>query len=354
MFEALAAIAKASLYAAGLIGAGIALARASLAKESGPEGAVLARQAGRAAGTLLVAAALASAAILVMRLGGYWDSGTLAAIFLSPLGAGLALNFAGGVGLVLSSRRLPALASAVLVLGGFALTGHAAARGPVLAVVMLAHLGAAAWWLGGLWLLLRGSGRLPLEPFKQLVERFSTLAVWIVAALFVAGVLTAALLLAFSPDLSRSYDRALLLKAAIALAVLALAAFNKVVLTPRLNRPDGVSWFRRAMRAEFVLLFGVLATTAFMTTYFSPHETHAAPIERVAAEVEGLAVIDPWASVTPGGVSQSAGYFKNVSGADGNERRSVSGRRRGDAADAGRASRSEAQLRHAPARTERG
>lgn len=309
MFEALAAIAKTSLYAAGLSGAGIALARASLAKESGSEGEVLARQAGRAAGALVVAAALASAAILVMRLGGYWDASTLGAIFLSSIGAGLALHCAGGVGLILSSRRLPALASAVLVLGGFAMSGHAAARGPELAVVMLAHLGAAAWWLGGLWLLLRGSGRLPLEPFKQLVGRFSTLAIWIVAVLFAAGVLTVALLLAFSPDLSRSYDRALLLKAAIALAVLALAVFNKLVLTPRLKCPDGVFWFRGAIRAEFVLLFGVLATTAFMTTYFSPHEPHAAPIERVAAEVDGLAVIDPWASVTPGGVSQSAGYF---------------------------------------------
>jgi|GEM_PF-992231 len=315
MFEALAAIAKTLLYAAGLSGAGIALARASLAKEIGSDGEVLARQAGRAAGALLVAAALASAAILVMRLGGYWDLATLSAIFLSPLGAGVALHCAGGVGLAVNTRRWPAVASAVLVLGGFALSGHAAARGPVMALVMIVHLGAAAWWVGALWLLLRGS-RFPLEQFQTLVARFSTLALWIVGALFMAGILTASVLLEFNPDLSRSYDRALLLKACIALAVLALAGVNKLVLTSRLGRADGVSWLRGAIRAELVLFVGVLATTAFMTTYFSPHEQHAAPPERVAVEVEGLAVIEPWASVTPGGVSQSAGYFilRNQSG----------------------------------------
>jgi copper(I)-binding protein len=309
MLEALAALSKTALYAAAFSGAGIPLAHASLAREGRAEGDALARQVGRAAGVLLVAAAIASAAILVMRLGGYWDLGTLSAIFLSPLGAGLALHCAGGLGLVLSARRWPAVASAILILAGFALSGHAAARSPVLAAVMMTHLAAACWWLGGLLLLLRGSDRLPLEQFKTLVVRFSTLAIWIVAGLFIAGALTAAFLLSFSPDLSRSYDRALLLKAAIALAVLALAAVNKFVLTPRAFHSGGVSWLRGAIRAELVLIAGVLVATAFMTTYLSPHERHAAPPQRVAAEVEGIAVIEPWASVTPGGVSLSAGYF---------------------------------------------
>ena len=309
MLEALAALAKTVLYAAALSGAGIALARASLARESGSVGEAVAGRAGRAAGALLVAAALASAAILVMRLGGYWDLATISAIFLSPLGAGLALQCAGGLGLVLSARAWPAVASAIFILAGFALSGHAAARAPVLAVVMMAHLAAASWWVGGLWLLLRGSAHLRLEQFTALVARFSTLAIWMVVALFVAGALSAAILLSFSTDLSRSYDRALLLKGVIALAVLALAAVNKFVLTPRVGSGDGVAWLRGAIRAELVLIAGVLVATAFMTTYLSPHEQHAAPPQRVAAGVEGIAVIEPWASVTPGGVSQSAGYF---------------------------------------------
>jgi len=309
MFEALAAIAKALLYASALGGGGIAFACATLSKESGPAGEALGGQVGRVAGLLLVVFALASAAILVMRLGGYWGGATLSAIFVSPIGAGLALHIAGGMGLILGERRWVAVASALLVLAGFALSGHAAARGPLLAIVMIIHLGAAAWWIGGLWLLLRGSDQLPLEQLITLVKRFSTLALWIVAALFLAGAGTAAVLLGFSPDLSRSYDRALLLKAAIALAILALAVVNKLVLTPRLSRVDGVSWLRGAIRAEFVLVIGVLATTAFMTTYLSPNEPHVSPPEHAAAEVEGVAIIEPWASVTPGGVAQSAGYF---------------------------------------------
>ena len=64
MLEALAALSKTALYAAAFSGAGIPLAHASLAREGRAEGDALARQVGRAAGVLLVAAAIVRPAVL--------------------------------------------------------------------------------------------------------------------------------------------------------------------------------------------------------------------------------------------------------------------------------------------------
>ena len=63
-------------------------------------------------------------------------------------------------------------------------------------------------------------------------------------------------------------------KLCVAGAVLAVAGYNRRQLTPRLLAGDrsAVSALRSSMNAEVALIAVVLAITAILTTYTSPHD----------------------------------------------------------------------------------
>ena len=70
------------------------------------------------------------------------------------------------------------------------------------------------------------------------------------------------------------YARLLIVKVFGASAVLALAAYNKYRLTPRLfvNETGAAAALQRSINVELILI-GVVATlTAILTTYLSPHD----------------------------------------------------------------------------------
>lgn len=273
VLELAAAIGKGLGYAAALSGAGMALARASLlpGRESLP---VLSSMI-RAAGGVLAACALWAALMFLLRLGGGLQRELLQAVLLSPLGAALALQLVGGLWLLGSAARPAALVGALLALLAFAVVGHSASRGLVTSATVLLHVVAAAWWLGGLWLLLVASRQLPRESLSPLVARFSRTAVWAVVVLLAGALVTAAQLLEYRFSPERAYDRGLLAKAGLTSGLLVLASVNRWVLSPRLaSDPGAVRWLRRSLLAEFVLMATVLAVTAWLTTWQSPHNPH--------------------------------------------------------------------------------
>lgn len=311
MLEALAAFVKAILYAAALTAAGSALARATLGAGA-VEGEAYVRRIGRIGGMALAGAALLSAALFVVRLGNYWDVPTLSAIFVSPLGLALSFYVVGGLWLATGPARIGAGIVAALIVLAFAVSGHAAARSVLEAAIMAGHVGAAAWWVGCLWILLRASRVQDPVPFALLVRRFSDQAVWVVGGLLVAGVTAAALLLNFTFDYARDYDRVLALKVGLALLLFQVALFNKFALTPGLiTRATAQPALRRSIMGELSLIACILAATASLTTFTSPHEEASAPREVIA--VSGpIDIVDPWAAPTPGGVTTGAGYLSIV------------------------------------------
>lgn len=311
MLEAIAAGVKAILYAAALSAGGSALARATLIG-AWSDGEAHMLRIGRRAGAVLVAAAFASAALFVARLGNYWDVPTLSAIFLSPLGFALALYCVAGAWLAAGPMRASGAVAAALIVIAFAVSGHAAARGVLPSAIMAAHVGAAAWWVGSLWLLLAASKSQESAPFAELVKRFSTQAIWIVGGLLVAGGVAAILILNFRVDLSRAYDRGLGLKIGLAALLLMLAAFNKFALTPGLTRNlMAKPALRRSIIGELSMVACILAATASLTTFTSPHEATAPPAEIVAVS-GAIEIIAPWAAPTPGGVETGAGYLSII------------------------------------------
>lgn len=305
MLEFTSAVLKGLGYAAAFSGAGTVLARTSL--RAGPHSIPGVNGLIRSAGVGLVISAVLIAAIYVARLGGDLDAAMIRAMVLSPLGAALGLQLGGGLLIAAAPARPSALLGAAAILLAFGFIGHGPTRGLLSAVTVTLHVAAAAWWLGGLWLLVL-AGRLPDGRFAPLLETFSRQAIWLVALLVPAGLATAAMLLEFRPDFARTYDEGLLSKAAITLGLLALAATNRLVLVPRIARDDAAMIkLRWTIRAEICLFACIFAVTAWLTTWQSPH---VAVHGNQDVQVSGpITIIDPWAPAMPGGLGTGAGYM---------------------------------------------
>ncbi len=278
MLEVLAAATKLSLYAGVFAGAGVALAATSLGEQSRFVRA-RARQIMRIAASVAMLSSIAVLLVLIFRLGGDFSGPTLSAIVETPTGLAAALQLGGGAVLLAFARStllggaIPAAAGLAL-LASFAVNGHAASFNLAASAAAFIHVSAAAWWLGAILLLLPASKAIEVGAFAQLIRKFSQQALAIVALLLIAGVALILTLVNFNrPDWFTPYAQVLALKVLIASSVLALAVFNKLWLTPGLANEDGRSLaaLKRAMNAEVILIGGVLATTAILTTYTSPH-----------------------------------------------------------------------------------
>jgi putative copper resistance protein D len=183
-------------------------------------------------------------------------------VWLARLGAGLALFVAAA----LRARPWVLLALATVVLGSEGCIGHAAdgwAHGFCQAV----HVLAAGAWLGGLIGLTRVLSDCPqvltTERLVCVLLRFSTVGVVSVAAIAATGCLNVWFVLGRLPDAPDAYDRFVLLKAGLFLAMVSVAAFNRFRLLPLLERPrtwapEPLTWLRRAILLEQALGLSVL------------------------------------------------------------------------------------------------
>lgn len=146
---------------------------------------------------------------------------------------------------------------AAAVAASLAWAGHAAATEGTDGTIHLTsdalHLVAAGAWLGALWPLaiLLGSARRASDPLSvaiahQATRHFSILGMVSVAIILVTGVInTYETLGTLAFSLGTDYNRLLLVKIGLFLAMLAIAAFNRQRLTPLLS--DGRE-HARAMR----------------------------------------------------------------------------------------------------------
>ena len=277
--DLLAALAKLLLFAGALIGAGTALAWASLRDGLGgvePLAPRLVRRGAAVAGL----ASVAGVAVLLLQLGDL-DGPTLAAVLASPTGLAAGLRIAGAILLWAAARgraRRPLrLVGCGAILSSFGVTGHAAAAAALAGLVAVAHVAAAAWWLGGLLLLRRACASLSAEALATLVGRFSRLALLVVGGMAAAGTVLVFVLVQPTRDAwITPYGLNLAVKLALAGAALGIAARNRTRLAPRLAS-GGVAAsraLRNAVTLEIALVAGALAATAWLTTFQSPHAAH--------------------------------------------------------------------------------
>jgi copper transport protein len=169
------------------------------------------------------------------------------------IGAGVA---AAGAALALASLRLPQLlvpagAIAIVLLGLPTATGHATAPGVTRALSIpadLVHLGAVAFWIGG---VLQLAVVVPRALRPQLVRRFTPFAIAAVALLGASGIVRAFNELSAVHQLwTTSYGQSLLVKTGVLAGLLALGWLNRV---------------RTVVRVELALFAVVIGAVAVLT-----------------------------------------------------------------------------------------
>ena len=163
------------------------------------------------------------------------------------------------------------------------LGGHTSVQSPVaiLLPANILHVLAMSAWLGGIAVLvfalrtatasLAPEQRTPL--LATVVGGFSTLAGPALAILLLTGVIQGIIEVGrFGALLDTAFGRAVLIKAIIALAIVALGAYNRQRIVPALKAATGTPGhtgvlLRRILRVELALGVLALATTGALSSY---------------------------------------------------------------------------------------
>jgi len=169
------------------------------------------------------------------------------------------------------------LGIALVLTGTLTLSSHAieSQHQPVLAILAdAAHLGAMGLWFGGLVLLVLLRSRL-LAPFateerpallQRLIDRFSLLGLAAMGTLVVTGLYQMTLHTTRPTILNTSYGQTLLIKHALILPLLIVAAINLRVVKPRLQETERARrLLPRLLVVEATLGALVLLVTALLT-----------------------------------------------------------------------------------------
>jgi len=200
----------------------------------------------------------------------------------------LALALALGAALAFDSIKLMRWITLALALGlaaSIAWTGHGGSGvgidGDFRVAADALHLMAAAAWIGGLVPLalllaaaMHDAAPASIAIARRATQRFSLLGIASVGTLIVTGLSNAWFLVgSFNALLVTEYGRVLLAKLALFGLMLAFAAINRIVLTPRLVTPVNGQNPPAAMRTlvthcvvEFVLGLIILSVVGWLGT----------------------------------------------------------------------------------------
>jgi putative copper resistance protein D len=163
-------------------------------------------------------------------------------------------------------------AAAIVALSfSFSLTGHISTLSYAARLGIVLHVLAAFLWVGSLYPLLRLSVVEGLADVKRLMVLFGNLAVVIVGVLLLSGVLLLTQSIgSFEELFTTAYGRAFLVKLSGVVALLWLAAANKLLLVPELTTTNSARRLRLSIRMEILVACFVLAVTAWLTTVIGP------------------------------------------------------------------------------------
>ena len=312
-------IAQALAYIGLLVAAGLAFFSAWMLGEVRPSAEPLARLRRLQRSATVVA--LAAGAIGIPLAGAYQQGLGMAGLTdpasydLDLVGDDLLVLVLQVLGLVTAllvrNHRLAVTVAAAVAVTSPALVGHTRAFEPIplLVVTDALHLVAGAVWLGGLvgLVLTLPAIRGRRKDTATVISRFSSVAAGVLALLAATGTVTGWRILgSWDALFGTTYGRLLIVKVGIALLVVAIAAWNRYRLLPRVSSSVGhdqgvaaAGLVRRTVVAEACLLLAVLGVTGFLVNQ-SPREQQesAAPgpgsVESaVVGDLRVLATLSP-------------------------------------------------------------
>lgn len=183
---------------------------------------------------------------------------------------------------------------AVGVAGGilsFLVTGHAATANPVwlASTAVGLHLVGAAYWIGALYPLFVAARDGDSDTAAGVIVAFSYRAVGFVSAIVASGIVITWIQLAdFQAFFSTQYGARLIVKLGLFGLLIALAAYNKLSLTPRIlsGSTEAMTRLRQIIRIEYALIVLVLGAAVTLTLTEPPraleHGKGSAMLERSA------------------------------------------------------------------------
>jgi copper transport protein len=267
-------LTRIALYLALFIGVGGAFFRAWIATE-GSWPAAASKLIGRAIAFGLAAVPVSvslqgldvlAAPLSLLAVPAVWMAGLETSVGDSAIAGIIALLFAA---LALRANRIKlerALAIIALAAVGLspALTGHASTAPPQIVTrpAVCIHAVGAAYWLGALLPLALMFNRGVCAEKLATLQRFSAVAMPLVASLVLAGAVLAVVRVERPSALIDSrYGRIFLAKMLAVLALLALATRNRFALTPAFatRRPDAETKLKRSISFEMGLIIAILA-----------------------------------------------------------------------------------------------
>ena len=241
--------------------------------------------AGVAAATYILALGFGGAEMVMGGVGAFFSPDAWSQGLGSTLGPSALIGIPGLLILMYAFNKGPAnkqtgvlVAGSAVSVASFLVTGHAATAPPVwmMAPVVAVHLFCAAFWIAALYPLAKTTQVAEISEAGAVMTQFSTRAVWTVAALFLSGaVITWIQVESVSNMLSTDYGLRLTAKIAIFLALLGLAAMNKMVLTPALEKSDTAApeKLRRSIKIEYAAMVLIIGAAVSLTLVTPPRAT---------------------------------------------------------------------------------
>lgn len=151
------------------------------------------------------------------------------------------------------------------------ITGHVSVLSLVAQVSIVVHFTAFALWIGCLYPFLQLSRSLDLEVLQKTLKRFGDNAIAILCALLLGGALMVYELLESPMALiNTDYGLALLVKLALVLLILGVAAMNKLILVPKLINSGSTARLQSSIRYELAIAAAILIVTSYLSTIIGP------------------------------------------------------------------------------------
>jgi putative copper resistance protein D len=138
-------------------------------------------------------------------------------------------------------------------------------------VLMMLHVLVMAWWFGALFPLKQACHEQDYVQLYSLMDKFGRQASIAVSLLLVAGLWLAFQLVGtFAALFSSSYGQTFLLKLALVVSMLGIAAKHKLKLVPQLKNNDGREALSKSISIEMIVALAILSVTAGLTSVVGP------------------------------------------------------------------------------------
>ena len=208
----------------------------------------------------------------------YWDSSAGSTVLVNLFGyavVALALLFLGpacrrNVWPYSSLSLLVASFGVACLVYSFSLSGHATEQAWYYQVIFFIHIMIAAWWLGLLFPLWLVTHNASYQESNKVLERFGELASIGVVVLIICGLWMSYILTGWEHIFSSDYGFWLLIKLALVIAILVMAAYHKLHLVPLILKVGNSNAIEKSILIEKVIATSILIVTAILTTFVGP------------------------------------------------------------------------------------